>query len=89
MMPSRTHFLPLLAFVAALVSPLLTGPAVAQTDYDSENNRLIDITTLAQLNAIRWDLNGDGAVAASDTANYNAAFPNAATGMGFAPVTVA
>ena len=72
----------LLAWVAALLSPLLIAPAVAQTDYDSENNRYIDITTLAQLNAIRYDLNGDGAVAASDTANYNAAFPSAATGMG-------
>ena len=45
-------------------------------DYDSDGDGLIDITTLAQLNAIRWDLNGDGVVAASDTMNYNAAFPN-------------
>ena len=77
-----TRYLSLLAWVAALVSPLLIAPAVAQTDYDSEDNRYIDITTLAQLNAIRWDLDGNGAVADSDTANYNAAFPNAATGMG-------
>ena len=46
-----------------------------RSDYDSDGDGLIDITTLAQLNAIRWDLNGDGVVADSDTMNYNAAFP--------------
>ena len=45
-------------------------------DYDGDGNGLIDIKTLAQLNAIRWDLNGDGIVADSDITNYNAAFPN-------------
>ena len=81
-----TRYLSLLAWVAALVSPLLIAPAVAQTDYDSEDNGYIDITTLAQLNAMRWDLNGDGSLdtltTASDTMAYQAAFPNAATGMG-------
>ena len=49
-------------------------------DYDGDGDGLIDIETLAQLHAIRWDLNGDGAVDASatssDTTAYNAAFPN-------------
>ena len=45
-------------------------------DYDFDGDGLIDITTLAQLNAIRWDLDGDGVVADSDTMTYNAAFPN-------------
>ena len=45
-------------------------------NYDSDGDGLIDIKTLAQLHAIRWDLNGDGVVADSDTMNYNAAFPN-------------
>ena len=53
-----------------------------QIDYDTDNDNLIDVTSLAQLNAIRYDLNGDGAVADSDTMNYNAAFPAAASGMG-------
>ena len=61
-----------------------SGPAFAQTDYDTDNDNYIDVSTHAQLNAIRWDLNGDGAVAATDTTNYNAAFPNAASGMGCA-----
>ena len=75
----------LLALVA-LVMLMASGPAFAQTDYDRDNDNLIDITTLPQLNAIRWDLNGDGAIDASatssDTTAYNAAFSNAASGMG-------
>ena len=51
-------------------------------NYDSDGDGLIDITTLAQLNAIRWDLNGDGVVADSDTMNYNAAFPGRDTRSG-------
>ena len=43
----------LLALVA-LVMLMASGPAFAQTDYDRDNDNLIDITTLAQLNAIRW-----------------------------------
>ena len=64
--------------MVALVFLMASGPAFAQTDYDTDNDNLIDVTTLAQLNAIRWDLNGDGAIDASastaDTAAYNAAF---------------
>ena len=52
------------------------------TDYDTDEDRLIEISSLAQLNAIRYDLNGDGAVAAGDATNYGNAFTNAATGMG-------
>ena len=51
-------------------------------DYDDNDNDLIDVRSLAQLNAVRWDLNGDGAVAPGDAVNYAAAFPNAAAGMG-------
>ena len=41
------------------------------------------MTTEAQLNAIRWDLDGSGVVDTSANAtNYSAAFPNAATQMG-------
>ena len=34
-----------------------------------------------QLNAIRWDLDGDGSPASNAT-GYNASFPNAVAGMG-------
>ncbi len=52
-------------------------------DYDSNDDGLIEITALAQLDAMRYDLNGDGSVdAAANSAKYAAAFPNAASGMG-------
>ncbi len=58
-MTSRSaHLLALVALGMLMAS----GPAFAQTDYDTDNDNLIDITSLAQLNAIRYDLNGDGTV---------------------------
>ena len=46
------------------------------TDNDGAGNGLIDISNLAQLNAMRWDLDGDGAVDnAANAAAYAAAFP--------------
>ncbi len=45
------------------------GPISRPTDYDTDNDQLIEISTATQLNAIRWDRNGDGAVVDSvDTA---------------------
>ena len=56
------------------------GGVVSYVDYDTNDNGYIDITSLAQLNAIRFDLNADGAIDSSatsaDTTAYNAAFPN-------------
>ena len=63
----------------AAVTPTPTPVAVG-VDYDRDDNGLIEITNLAQLDAIRDDLDGDGAVL--HTTDYEAAFPNAATGMG-------
>ena len=40
------------------LSPVFT---VEVTDYDSDDDGLIEVSTLAQLNAIRWDPDGDGA----------------------------
>ena len=50
-------------------------PAAAQatTDYDTNDNRLIEIRSLAQLDAIRHDLNGNGDATHAD---YIAAFDN-------------
>ena len=46
----------------ALLSSFFTPPAVASTvSYDSDGDGLIEIDNLAQLNASRWDLDGDGA----------------------------
>ena len=59
----------------------LPAPAAAQTptppaNHDSDGDGLIEISTLAQLNAVHWDLDGNGAadVAGSNT-DYAAAFP--------------
>ena len=78
MTPRYAHLLALVALGMLVAS----GQAFAQTDYDTDNDNLIDVTSLAQLNAIRYDLNGDGTVAAGDTVAYNDAFPYAASGMG-------
>ena len=68
--------------VPAAQAQTATPTTATTVDYDSNDDRLIEISNLAQLNAIRWDLNGDGVVAAADQTNYAAAFPNAAAGMG-------
>ena len=53
------------------------------TDYDTDDDGLIEIATLAHLNAVRWDLDGDGAVdSATNATSYGNAFPNAAADMG-------
>ena len=55
------------------------------TDFDVDEDGLIEIATLAQLNAVRWDLDGDGSVSAGNAANYSGAsgaFASASAGMG-------
>ena len=58
-------------------------PAPVAGDYDKDNDGLIEISSLEQLDAIRYDLNGDGLVDNDQNdAAYSATFPNAADGMG-------
>ena len=49
-------------------------------DYDADDDQLLEVDNLAQLDAIRYDLDGNGAVdtgiAAAGIAKYAAAFPN-------------
>ena len=76
-----------LAFAAAMMADGGAGinPVFAQTtiDYDDDNDGLIDVRSLAQLDAIRHDLNGDGDVATgAPTTAYNAAFPTRDTSSG-------
>ena len=55
----------------------------SRISYDNDRDGLIEIGDLAQLNAVRWDLDGDGAVVNGTNADaYSTAFPNAAAGMG-------
>ena len=80
-----------LALLAALLGVVVPAPLSAQTlltDYDTDDDGLIEIANLAQLNALRWDLDGDGTVAAADQSSYAAAFPNAALTMGCASTSV-
>ena len=69
-----------LGSAALLMGPGIDSTARAQTtvDYDGDDDGLIEVTTVAQLGAIRWDLNGDGAVdPGGDATGYSEAFPNA------------
>ena len=85
---------------AGLAVPVSAGPAWAQNptpsvDYDADDDGLIEVSSLAQLNAIRWDLDGDGAADVyppdrdgrtghdpDGATKLAAAFPNATAGMG-------
>ena len=71
-------FIALIALLAAAGAVLLLTaaprPAAAQTDYDQNNNGLIEIRNLDQLNAVRYDLDGNGDPASSTP--YDAAFPD-------------
>ena len=76
--------LPLLAVAVLVAGGMWVGlspPVQAQgtEDYDADDDGLIEVSSLAQLNAIRWDLDGDGV---SDTPGYAEAFPSAMDSMG-------
>ena len=51
-------------------------------DYDADNNGFIEVANLAQLDAIRYDLDGDGLVDGAAWMPYYDAFPMGALGMG-------
>ncbi len=68
-------------------TPILVEPCTqsgAAIDYDGDNDGLIEVCNLDQLNAIRYDLNGDGIPEPNTghTNEYATAFPNAADDMG-------
>ncbi len=61
------------------VTPTPAAGGAANGDYDADDDGLIEIASLAQLDVIRHDLDGDGVSAHADHA---AAFPNAMAEMG-------
>ena len=74
-----------IALVLAAMAGLNGVAAQSAVDYDADDDGLIEIEWLEQLDAVRWDLDGDGV--ADDEGNaerYAAAFPDAAEGMGCA-----
>ena len=58
------------------------GVTITRVDYDTDNDNLIDITTLGQLNGIRYDLDGNGRTTGADSIGYLAAFPGVSRDMG-------
>ena len=56
--------------------------AVNAVDYDADDDGLIEIRTLAQLDAVRYDANGAGDPSSVGKAAYDAAFPNRGVTMG-------
>ena len=73
---------------AACLTLALEAPGAARAqaqsgDYDANDNGLIEINYLEQLDAVHYDLNGDGSADPdADAAAYAAAFPGAIEGMG-------
>jgi len=61
------------------VAVAAAAPTVQPGDYDGDNDGLVEISNLAQLDAIRHDLDGDGSATHPD---HVAAFPSALVGMG-------
>ena len=51
-------------------------------DYDADNDGFIEVANLAQLDALRYDLNGDGLVDGAIWMPYYTAYPMGALGMG-------
>ena len=64
---------------AATPRPTPAATSAGDRDYDADQDGLIEVSSLAQLAAIRADLNGDGV---SPAPAYAAAFPGAMPGMG-------
>ena len=79
----RLAVLALLLAAAMAAAGLLGAPNPGEasshwTDYDTDDDNLIEIRSLVQLNAVRRDLDGNGAPA-SGLVSYNNAFPNRKT----------
>ena len=83
------HFAKTLMLFGAVLAFLLVsgGQAYAQSvsggDYDVDDDRLIEISNLDQLGAVRYDLDGNGVPDdGDDLADYFRAFPNPAASLG-------
>ncbi len=59
-------------FVPGAVALAQSNP---HNNYDADGDGLIEISNLDQLNAVRWDLNGNGAPSIGDDGSYASAFP--------------
>ena len=82
--PVLISFLVLFSCFFVLAATQVQAQIVPPTtvDYDSDDDGLIEITALAQFDAVRHDLDGDGTPTDEGMAAYSAAFPDAVQGMG-------
>ena len=64
------------------IESLTSTTTKAVVDYDTDEDRLIEITTLQQLHAVRHDLDGNGLPTDDGMASYAEAFPASADQMG-------
>ena len=71
-----------LAFLLLVGKPV-NAQSTSTVDYDIDDDRLIEISDLEQLDAVRYDLDGNGIPDNSDDhAHYARAFPNAVSSLG-------
>ena len=70
------------ALLFAAMAGLNNASTQSPVDYDADDDGLIEIEWLEQLDAVRWDLDGDGFADDGNAERYAAAFPDAAEGMG-------
>ena len=74
-----------IALLFTVTAGLNVVGAQSPVDYDADDDGLIEIEWLEQLDAVRWDLDGDGfADDGGNAERYFAAFPDAAEYMGCA-----
>ena len=66
----------------SVVESFMVTVSAGTQDYDSDDDGLIDVSSLAQLDAMRYDLNGDGIVDGAMWRAYYDAFPSGALEMG-------
>ena len=70
-----------LAFLLAAGSAV-DGQSTSPVDYDIDDDRLIEISNLEQLDAVRYDPDGDGVPDSGDPAEYYRAFADPVAGLG-------
>ena len=75
--PTSTTTPPPEPTATATPTPTPTSTATSSSARDRDGDGLIEVDNLTQLDAIRWDTDGDGI---SDNADYAAAFSDAGTG---------
>ena len=66
----------------SVVESFTVTVSAGNQDYDSDNDGLIDVSSVAQLDAVRYDLNGNGIVDGAIWRSYYDAFPSGALEMG-------